>query len=86
MRRPELPVFTATGDLIGKHPLVEIVGQKRVLIENHQGVLTYSPEEILVKVNYGKITVTGCNLLILQISSEQLIIGGQINSLHLLGR
>ena len=86
MTRPKLSALTASGELLAKMPLIEIAGQKRVLIENHQGVLAYSTEEICIKVNYGKISVTGCDLHILQISSEQLIIGGQISGLRLLGR
>ena len=42
-RRRILTQLQGCGELI-KQPIVEIAGQNRVLIENHQGVLAYSPE------------------------------------------
>ena len=67
-------------------PLVEIGGYRRVLIENHQGVLVYSLEEIRVKVSYGCICITGCDLRLMQLSKEQLVICGRVDSIHLFGR
>lgn len=67
-------------------PIIEITGQSRVLIENHQGVLAYSLEKIEIKMFYGKIAITGNNLKVMQMSCDQLVIKGHIDSLHLLGR
>ncbi len=69
-----------------KRPIAEIVAQNRVLIENHQGVLAYSQAEIAVKVSYGKIVVTGNDLKLMQISCDQLVVKGHIDSLQLFGR
>ena len=69
-----------------KQPIVEIAGQNRLLIENHQGVLEYSQEKIGVKVSYGKIIVVGNELKLKQMSCDQLVIKGQVESLQLLGR
>lgn len=85
MKMPKLLSQRVFTDLFAKKPIVEVAGQNRVLIENHQGVLAYSPEEIQIKVNYGKISVSGCELLIIQLGSEQLIIGGMIHEIRLLG-
>ena len=71
---------------LSKIPLVELAGDKRVLIENHQGVLSYSLEEIQIKVAYGKLLVFGEKLMIMQMSREQIVIAGQICSLQLSGR
>lgn len=69
-----------------KQPIAEIIGKGRVLIENHQGVLAYSDKEIGIKVAYGTIEITGCNLQLMEISSEQLVVKGVVDSLQLLGR
>lgn len=69
-----------------KQPIVELAGQNRVLIENHQGVLAYSKEEIAIKVSYGKIVIAGSDLNLMQMSCEQLVVKGHIDSLHLYGR
>jgi len=69
--------------LYSKLPLVELAGCGRVLIENHTGVLSYSPEEITVKVSYGCLVVTGQNMMLAEMSREQLVISGQIDNVHL---
>ncbi len=68
-----------------KLPLVEVAGKNRVLIENHLGVLAYSPEKIQIKVTYGKLSVIGSQLKLLEINREQLVIHGNIDSLELYG-
>ncbi len=66
--------------------IVELVGDKRVLIECHQGVQAYSREQIQVSVRYGCLCICGCNLEMLHMSREKLIIAGQIDSVQLLRR
>ena len=81
-------ILSGTGKREGirKLPLVEIVGQNRVLIENHLGVIGYSSEEIQVKVCYGKLSVAGSCLQFMQINREQLVITGRIDTVALYGR
>lgn len=64
-------------------PILEIAGNKRVLIENHQSVIGYSDEYVCVKVNYGSICVNGCGLTLVKMSKEQLVIQGEIISVQL---
>ena len=67
-------------------PIVEILGTQRVLIENHFGIMSYSREQILVKVRFGCIRVCGSGLEILCMSREQLVIRGKICGVFLVGR
>lgn len=69
--------------VVNKLPIVEIAGYNRVLIENHKGVVGYSLEEIQIKVCYGTISLTGCNLNFAQINREQLAITGEIYGITL---
>lgn len=66
-----------------KHPLVEIAGGSRVLVENHFGIISYSLVEVQVKVSYGTISVKGSGLRLMEICKEQLVINGQIDSIQL---
>lgn len=86
MEKSQLHSRAGTTNILAKVPLVEISGQNRVLIENHQGVLAYSLDEIQIKVCYGCIAVTGRNLHLIQMSKEQLVICGVIDALQLLRR
>ena len=67
-------------------PLIEILGQNRVLIEHHRGVTRYGKEQICVKTGYGHIRVEGCGMELAKMTGEQLIIRGRIRSVHLEGR
>ncbi len=75
-----------TAESVPGQPIVEIAGQKRVLIECHRGVLAYSRECIQVAVAYGSVRICGCGLEMIHMSKEKLIIYGSIDSLHLLRR
>ena len=71
------------GEPIPGQPLVEITGCNRVLIENHCGIRAYCTENITILVKFGCIEVCGCNLELTQMTKEQLIISGQIQSVTL---
>lgn len=60
-------------------PLVEIAGERRVLVENHGGVCQYGPEQICIRVKYGIVSVQGRELELARMSKEQLIISGRID-------
>ena len=64
-------------------PIVEIAGDGRCLIENHRGVAAYGNEQILVNVRYGTVCVRGCNLELIHMTKEQLVICGRIDSVGL---
>lgn len=67
-------------------PLVELTGERRVLIENHRGVTQYGREKICVKVKFGQLAIQGCGLELARMTKEQLIISGRIDSITLLRR
>lgn len=89
-RRGWMDRLTAEMDMaeesLPKHPLVEICGERRVLIENHRGVKAYGGEEICVAVSYGVISVQGCNLELARMTREQLVICGRIDGVKLIRR
>ena len=63
--------------------IVEIAGDKRVLIECHRGILAYNRELIQVSVGYGSLCIRGCGLEIIHMTREKLIISGRIDSVQL---
>ena len=64
-------------------PLVEILGNKQVLIENMEGVSCYDACNIMVKVHMGFISVSGSDLELRQVSNNQLVITGTIQAVSL---
>ncbi len=65
-------------------PLVELASNKRVLIENHQGVTVYSCNEICIRVGFGCVQVFGSGLELARMTKEQLVIAGCIDSVNLI--
>lgn len=64
-------------------PLVELAGDGRVLIENHQGVLEYGLTQIRVRVKWGSILVSGEGLCLRHMTRSRLVICGQISGIGL---
>lgn len=64
-------------------PLIEIIDNSRVLIENHKGVNEYGQNLIRIKVKYGSVCVCGQKLELSRMSKGQLIISGIIDSIQL---
>jgi len=67
-------------------PLIEVAGDRRVLVENHRGVQQYTPQCICIRVSFGDICVSGEALRLAQMSAGQLTIYGQIDSVKLCRR
>ena len=57
-------------------PIVEICDNKRVLIENHNGITGYSGNEIFVKVKKGDVHVIGENLYLCRMNKTRLVFSG----------
>ena len=68
------------GEPMSGIPLAEIAGDRRVLIENHRGVICYNPREIQVKVSFGYLSIYGEFLEMKRLAKDQLVIQGSIHS------
>ena len=68
---------------ISKQPLVEIIGKRRVLIENHSGITEMSNDRITASNDSGNIVITGKDLQLVMMSVDQIVVAGQIESVLL---
>lgn len=64
-------------------PIVEIAGDKRILVEHHGGVVEYGPERIRIRVNFGTLCICGTCMKLKQMSKQQLIISGRIDCVQI---
>ena len=62
---------------------ITILGFDEILIENYKGILEY--EEFYIKINteIGEININGFNLSLKQITDDDILINGKIESLDL---
>lgn len=70
---------------IAGQPLVEWIGNHRVLIENHRGIKAFSICEVIVGVKCGCYKVIGQNLGVAQMSKHSLVITGCIEAVQYYG-
>lgn len=66
------------GEIPPGWPLIEILGNRRVLIENQTGVCSYDRCNITVRVRQGLIVISGENLELREMTKNQLVITGLI--------
>lgn len=64
--------------------LLELSGDDRILVENHRCVVGYTDSEVLIRVSFGLIQITGQGLLLSCAKKEQLIIHGNIACITLI--
>ncbi len=76
--RADLP-----GEGLPRQPLLELLGDGRVLIENHQGILEYGSCRIQVRVSYGSLQICGENLQLCRMQGNLLVISGKIQEILL---
>ena len=62
--------------------LIEVVDDRRVLIENHKGIVAYGCNEICVKVHNGTVKIEGSHLELMCMSKERIVIIGQIEGVR----
>lgn len=70
------------GEALPAQPVVEILGDRRVLVENHAGVTKYGETDICIRVHYGYVRVSGCQLRLAKMTKQQIIICGIIDSVN----
>ena len=80
-RLPELfniPELTLPGEAI-----IEVFGDRRILIEGSCAVLQYAPNCIKLRNQCGTVCVLGCGLRMAEISNTQTIIIGKVENISI---
>lgn len=73
----------APQELLPGASLIEIAGNRRVLIENHRGVLQYERDLLRVRLIKGAAVIRGSGLTIARMSKRQLVVTGGIDGVDL---
>ena len=73
-------------DLQPRIPVLELAGDRRVLIENHRAVTHYTNDRILVRMAYGQVCIEGLGLKLSKLGKEQLVITGRVDGITLCRR
>ncbi|MHB8170935.1 MAG: sporulation protein YqfC [Thermincolia bacterium] len=69
-------------DIMMDLPKIVLVGNVQVFIENHRGIVEYSPELIRVSTTGGELEITGAELVLRAILPEEVIVEGKIQGVR----
>ncbi|CUH94157.1 hypothetical protein P22_0219 [Propionispora sp. 2/2-37] len=69
-------------DIVMDLPRITMLGNKQLLIENHRGIIEYTPLVVRIKLNQGELIVTGSNLVLGNLQMEQIFIEGIVEAIR----
>ena len=67
-------------DIVLDLPKITMIGNLQVYIENHKGIIEYSKERIRINTHIGILRITGRNMYIRTIITEEVIVAGEIET------
>ena len=73
--------FEIPEDTLLNLPKITMIGNTKVLIENHMGVIEYTPEKLRIGVSFGEIVISGKKFFLKNIHSDELSLQGSIESI-----
>lgn len=63
-------------DVICDLPRVTLSGDKEIFIENHKGILEYTPQAVRIKMHDGLMNIIGQKLRIREMQADRLLVTG----------
>ena len=76
LRRADIPQ-----ELVLGWPRSVLLGDEKLLVEQHQGIFACTEQEVVVKTSCGLLVVGGENLSISRYSRDDLVVFGKIRTL-----
>ena len=70
-------------EMLPNTPIVELVGNRRILVERHCGISEYTDTMICVRLRDGSLRIYGTELCVTRMMKHQLVVVGCIRGLEL---
>lgn len=77
--------FQMPRDVVLNLPRISLVGNLQIVVENFHGVVEYTEEQVRVALVRGQLLVTGRELAIAYVHSEDILITGFIDRVEFVG-
>ena len=68
-------------DIILDLPRITMLGNKQLLIENHKGIIEYTPSLVRIKLNQGELVISGKHLMLSNLQIEQILVEGTVEDI-----
>ncbi|ACL70012.1 sporulation protein YqfC [Halothermothrix orenii] len=75
-------IFELSPEVVLDLPLLMMVGQQKIYLENHKGIALYQADEVKIRVKSGYLIVTGQDLVIEEIQTDHLSLSGKLTGLN----
>ncbi|MEG6585824.1 sporulation protein YqfC [Dendrosporobacter sp. 1207_IL3150] len=69
-------------DIVMDLPRITMLGNKQLLVENHKGIIEYTPSLIRIKLNQGELIVSGANFTLGNLQIEQILVEGTVEEIR----
>jgi len=74
-------LFEIPPDIVLDLPRLTMLGNQQLLVENHKGIIEYTPVLVRIKLNLGELKVIGTNMVLSNLQSEQILLDGSISEI-----
>ena len=74
-------IFDLPQEVLLNLPSISLIGNLNLVIENHRGIIKYTPQLIKVRVYHGKIVILGEELMIESLEEDIVVVEGRITDL-----
>lgn len=68
-------------DIVMDLPRITMLGNKQLLVENHKGIIEYTPSLIRIKLNGGELFIWGESLTLGNLQAEQILVEGVVGEI-----
>lgn len=69
-------------DVVHDLPRITLIGNRQLYIENHRGVLHFSPSTLRLSLSIGELEVSGSELVIRAILPEEVLVEGFVDDIQ----
>ncbi|TFE31673.1 sporulation protein YqfC [Cohnella luojiensis] len=83
LRKWTATILDLPQDVVLDLPRITMIGGLQVTVENHRGILHFSPELLRLAMDNGELEVTGQDLIIRNIGAEEVFVEGKIMGVRL---
>lgn len=74
-------IFDLKEEIEFKEPLIMLISNKELYLENHSGITLYHKNKLRVKINNGFLNIEGNKISVKEINSDFLNITGEFESI-----
>ncbi|MGI6539027.1 MAG: sporulation protein YqfC [Caldicoprobacterales bacterium] len=75
-------IFDLPKDIMLNLPRISMIGNNQMMVENHKGIIEYTPQRIRVNSSIGVIRIQGKDMQLKNIASDDIMITGEIKMLE----